>query len=732
MKTRRDHTPLLAGAALLSALAAPEGRAMNEALALTVRPSSPGGITSARISLRNPADVQSFSLKLAFASGGVLSLPAADWFVRGSYFPSAPFGPEPRVEANHSADGGARTRVLLDGFNPAGTSGNVGAVTLKVASTAKPAPGTPAVPADTQVVTLSGEFWSRSEQKLKPLAPVSVEFIVKSGDNDGDNIADNLDPDDDNDGTPDTLDTSPKDAAFRGSERVNATVNQDWKTVSLPTLFTNPVVIAGPPSYHEADGGVARIRSVADGGFETRFQEWEYLNGVHASETVPYLIVEARRWTMPDGSIWEAGTFNLDGTGSWKAQSFTQPFAKAPRLFLTVQSANDGAAVAVRARKLAASGFEAALFEQERDMGSGHGAETVGYLAIYSPTGSGTVNVGGANLPYLTQQPTVDERWTPLLSSSVMLQEEISLNPETNHGDEVLSALALGNQIYAQDTSSLDADPVAPRRKPPEYATRMEWGVVNGVSSNWATIPLAKTYSKPVIVVNVAQQTDARLGVVRQRNATSASFQARFQPWDYLLPAQHGPERIFYLVAEQGPFTLAGLKGEAGQVPTNKVLPNAAAITYAQPFAALPSLFSSVMTYANAEAVVTRIKSSALGNFSIAMQEQESKADGHPQETLGWVAIQKGTGSTSDGRRIQILDATASHLPATVAFSPPSTSRRFRVLLPSLSGSASLEPAVAAQKNLTPSQVQVYVQEEQSKDQETGHSPESLSVFVAE
>jgi len=742
MKTRRDHNlPLLVGAALLSALSAPECLALNEALGLTVQPSSPGGFTSANITLSNPADVQSFSLKLAFANGGVLSLPTSDWLVRGAYFPSTPFGPEPRVEANHSADGGQRTRILLDGFSPAGTSGNVGRVSLKVSSAAIPDPPPANTKADTQVVTLSGEFWSRAEQKSKTFAPVSVEFKVKANDNDGDGIPDSTDPDDDNDGVPDTLDPWHKDAAFLGSERVTATVNQSWKTVTLPSWFVKPVVIAGPPSYHEAEGGVLRIRNLSDGSFETRYQEWEYLNGTHASETAPYLVIDTadeahpsstvRRWTMPDGSLWEAGTFSLGGTGAWKAQSFSQAFAKAPKLFLTVQTANDGTAVTARARKLAAGGFEAALFEQESTMASGHGVETVGYLAIYSASGSGTVNIGGKNVPYLLQQPTVDERWTPLLSSSVMLQEDTSSNPETNHGDEVLSALALGNQLYAQDSTSLDADPVALRRKPPEYTTPVEWGVAEGVALDWVTIPLAKTYVKPVIVAKVAQQADARLGVIRQRITAAGSFQARFQPWDYL-PAQHGPERIFYLVAEQGAFTLAGLKGEAGQLPTNKVLAGGtAAVSYAQPFPAVPSLFSSVMTYANAEAVTTRIKNAALAGFGIAMQEQESKTDGHPQETLGWIAIQKGTGLASDGRRVEVLDATAGHLPATVKFSPL-LQRRFPVLLPNVSSSFDSDPGVAAQQNLTPSQVQVFVQEEQSKDLEMEHNPESLSVFVAE
>jgi hypothetical protein len=735
MKTRPNHhRPLYFyyGAALISALSTPASRASNEALSLAVQPSSPGGVASAHVKVLNGADVQSFSLKLSFASGGILSLPAAGWLARGDYFPSLPFGPDPRVEANHSADGGAHTRVLLDGFAPAGTSGSVGRVSLKVSNTASPGKPDTNTPPDSQIVTLSGEFWSRSEQKLKTLPPVSVEFTVVAGDNDGDGIPDGGDPDDDNDGVPDTLDSRPKDAAFRGSERVTATLDQDWTTITLPTLFDKPVVIAGPPSYHDGAGGVARVRNIAEGTFDARFQEWDYLDGAHPAETVPYLVVEARRQIMPDGSVWEAGAFSLDGAGAWKAQKFSQAFAKAPRLFLTVQSANDASTVAVRARKVTAKGFEAALFEEQIAMPSGHGAETVGYLAIHSAQGSGMVNIGGLDLPYLLQQPVVDERWTPVLSSDLSFQEEKSLDVETNHRDEKLSVLGLGNQIYAQDTTSGDADPGALRIKPPEYNSPIEWGTVSGVSTQWVTIPLAKTYVKPVVVAKLAgQAATAEPGVVRQRNAASSSFQARYQEWDYL-DGIHGAEKIFYMVAERGSFDLGGLKGEARHLSTDQILLNGTAkVTYTQPFSAVPGLFSSVMSHANADAVTTRVANSTTAGFGIAMQEQESNTDGHAKEILGWIAIQKGIGLTDDGRRIQVLDATANHLPTKVTFTPV-MKRRFPVLIDDLSTSFDFDPAVAAQTGLTPSQVQISVQEEQSLDAEIEHGLESISVFGAE
>jgi len=529
---------------------------------------------------------------------------------------------------------------------------------------------------------------------------------------------------------PDQLDPHPLDANYRGSEIGMATADHVWKLLELPTQFDNPVVIAGPPTYHDSQAGVVRLRNVGGNSFEIRFQEWSYLDGVHPSENIPYLVLEAGRHTMPDGSVWEVGTLTLDGTGAWKAKTFNQRFAKAPYLFLTVQTEADSESVTVRARNVTTTGFETALFEQQSQMTSGHGAETVGYLAIYSSTLSSTVNIGGANQLSLFQRITLDERWTPLLSSTLKLEEEQSQDTETNHNDETVAVLALGPHLFAQDVSSKDADPVALRRKPPEDPALVEWGAVNSVTQTWITVPLAKAYTKPVVVAKVAQQNDPAPGVVRIRNITPNSFQVRFQEWNYL-DGNHGGERIFYLVAEQGQFNLAGLAGQAGKVATNKVVPASQAVTFTQLFNEAPALFVAPLTANNGDAVTVRVKDLTATGFGIAMQEQESKADGHPTETLGWVALQKGTGLTADQRRVRVTAVDATQMPVTVSFATPFKDR-FPVLLQDLSSTLDADPATAAQQNLTPVSVGVYVQEEQSADAELDHNAEILSIFAAE
>ena len=96
---------------------------------------------------------------------------------------------------------------------------------------------------------------------------------------------------------------------------------------------------------------MVRLKSVSDTGFELRFEEWDYRardhgDSYHATEEIPYLVLQPGRHTMSDGSLWEVGTFALGGTGAWQGERFSQPFATPPKLFLTVETYNGSQAVA--------------------------------------------------------------------------------------------------------------------------------------------------------------------------------------------------------------------------------------------------------------------------------------------------------------------------------------------------------------------------------------------------
>jgi hypothetical protein len=286
---------------------------------------------------------------------------------------------------------------------------------------------------------------------------------------DGDASGDNADTDDDNDGVEDTLDAYPWDATRAGTPSIGLVlVDHNWQTVNLTGSYVSPVVILGVPTGNDSEPGVARMRAAGSTSFDCRFQEWDYLlNDQHASESVPYLVMEKGYFVRADGSIWESGTFTLSGQGadSFSQHDFDAPFSAPPAVFLTVQTDNDSVPVTVRARAVTADGFEAALF-QEAALSGDHGAETVGYLAVYQPGGIGTFALDWQNKVFGVDFFQVGSDYVQVGPAKVMFQEEQSVTSETTHIAEKTAALWFDRLLFAQDISCIETDTASYRQQP--------------------------------------------------------------------------------------------------------------------------------------------------------------------------------------------------------------------------------------------------------------------------
>jgi len=242
-----------------------------------------------------------------------------------------------------------------------------------------------------------------------------------------------------------------------------------WSPIPIDPAFGDPVVILSPPSYLDAEPGIGRVRR--QGGpdrFEVRYQEWDYLDGTHDQERFSYLILEQGRYALVDGTELEVGTFDQDNTGVWAAQPFRQNFSSVPKVFLTVQTTNDSEAVTVRARNVSASGFEAALFEQEMLM-DGHAVEAVGYLAIYNSGDSGFVPTTNGDQSYSLDTPSLTDQWQEISQVALRLEEEQSADTEVLHPMEAVDLLVLDGMAFAQIVGVNDVDTVGMRRLTEDY-----------------------------------------------------------------------------------------------------------------------------------------------------------------------------------------------------------------------------------------------------------------------
>ncbi len=167
--------------------------------------------------------------------------------------------------------------------------------------------------------------------------------------------------------------------------------------VDLSQSYTNPVVFATRQHSVGPHQTIARVFNVKSNRFNVRLVEAPNLDGIHMSETVSYLVVEAGTWNLADGTRIEVGrkatgaTVTSSTPPRWARIRFLQSFSTAPTIITQVQTAVNWTAdykyVDVRQHSKGTSDFLMTM-QHADSITDGHGVETIGYLAV--EPGSGT------------------------------------------------------------------------------------------------------------------------------------------------------------------------------------------------------------------------------------------------------------------------------------------------------------------------------------------------------
>lgn len=260
--------------------------------------------------------------------------------------------------------------------------------------------------------------------------------------------------------------------------------DDEFHRVSFSEEFVDPVLITGPATHNGGDPGVVRVRDVLGTDADVQFQEWDYRESRHddtnhITEQIPYLVVEEGRHRVADGRIWEAGTFQLDGTRNWESQSFEQSMPGQPILLLSVQSKNGRDPITIRARNVSEDGFEATLIEEEASSG-GHVDEKIGYVAVYNEEGAPFYDADHRSIQtvdgsrdfrlWYNQNLDVNGMSPGGQVGQIFIDEETSADDETDHLDEGFHAVIfqLPNDqtaYFAQTVTNNGNDPFSIRWK---------------------------------------------------------------------------------------------------------------------------------------------------------------------------------------------------------------------------------------------------------------------------
>jgi hypothetical protein len=270
--------------------------------------------------------------------------------------------------------------------------------------------------------------------------------------------------------------------------------------------------------------------------------------------------------------------------------------------------------------------------------------------------------------------------------------------------------------------------PESPRTGGSGLEVVAEAGTVTTAQSGpgqWHSVTLLHSFAQPVVVLGPFSYNGGHPSTVRVRNVGATGFEFQLDEWDYL-DGSHTEETVAYLVVEAGRHTLEdGQSLEAGLATVSSTL---TPVAFAQSFAQAPVVITQVVTTNQAAAVVPRQQSISAGGFEVFLQEQEAGGNPGP-ETLAWVAMEEGTGTTGSlpyeaGLTGNIVTHAFSALPFVGSFSGTPA---FLAAMQTTDGG---DAATLRYQALSASGVEVKVEEEQSSDSETNHTTEQVGYLV--
>lgn len=171
-----------------------------------------------------------------------------------------------------------------------------------------------------------------------------------------------------------------------GAEFVEQTNADTWFSVTFDTAIEDAVVVMGAISTNDDDPAMARVRNVTDTGFEWQIDEWDYLDGYHAAETVSWMAMSAGTYELADGRTISAGQTTLRNEGFKNVE--LSGFDDTPVVFAQVASYADDSAVVTRIRNLDSNGFDVQM-QKEEAADNRHATERVDFIALEAGDGPG-------------------------------------------------------------------------------------------------------------------------------------------------------------------------------------------------------------------------------------------------------------------------------------------------------------------------------------------------------
>ncbi|MBE9147549.1 hypothetical protein IQ257_03270, partial [Coleofasciculus sp. LEGE 07092] len=345
-------------------------------------------------------------------------------------------------------------------------------------------------------------------------------------------------------------------------------------------------------------------------------------------------------------------------------------------------------------------------------------------------TWSGTDN-GSGIAGYTVYVSKNGEPFTPWLENTPLT--EATYMGEIGNTYEFYS-VALDNTGNEQNIPTAAQTIITLEEPPVVQETIGEYGTLTNLDHNWQTIILNQNYINPVVIVSDPTFNGPDPATVRLRNVTGNSFELRIQETNYK-DNIHTTEIVSYLVVEAGDWELSdGTRISARTQHSNLLSSQGFETIPLYGFNQTPTLLTQVQTYNGIDWVTTRTQNITANSFEFTMQEEEALNGGaHLTETIGWLAIDQGTGEDSQTLfQSGLTNISYDHNPQNTPFEPGFFTTT-PTLLAKLGSYQGPDPAnLRLDHTITNSGFTARVYEDQSFDSEITHVNEQIAFLALE
>ncbi|KTG10995.1 hypothetical protein AUR64_07460 [Haloprofundus marisrubri] len=244
-------------------------------------------------------------------------------------------------------------------------------------------------------------------------------------------------------------------------------------------------------------------------------------------------------------------------------------------------------------------------------------------------------------------------------------------------------------------------------------------------TQHWRTQAFDSSYTNPVVVALPVSTSGYQPATSRVQEVDGRSFEYRVQEWNYL-DGPHVEEVVGSLVVEAGTSAVEGLQLESGTV---KATTGWTGVSFDEAFDKQPVVLTQPQSTDGWQAVVSRNRSISKRRFATRLQEEEANDNWHHDETVGYVAVEPGTGSLGGAPFEAGREASVGHEWQTLEFDESYDNPVFVADVETFNGN---NPCSLRYRNLTRTSVEVRVEEERSADDEQWHKPETVGYVVVE